>query len=93
MQEARSSGVPEGDPVARALAQSVKEVTGRAPRFEMCPGLLEIRFYAHRGAPAFAYGPGRLEVSHGPKEFVKLRDVYHCALIYALAAARILGTG
>ena len=47
------------------------DVTGAAPEFEPCPGLLEIRFYAERGVPAFAYGPGLLAVSHGPQEFVE----------------------
>jgi len=37
---------------AVALAQSVTAVTGQAPQFEMCPGLLEIRFYAAMGIPA-----------------------------------------
>ncbi|MBI3666952.1 MAG: ArgE/DapE family deacylase [Acidobacteria bacterium] len=92
LQEALSAGASEEDPVARELAQSVKAVTGRAPRFEICPGLLEIRYYAHRGIPAFAYGPGRLEVSHGPREFVRMKDVYACTVIYALVAARVLSS-
>lgn len=41
--------------------------------------------------PAFAYGPGRLEVAHGPNEFVALEDVCSCAAVYALTAARLLG--
>jgi len=42
--------------LGKALSQSVHAVTGEAPRFEMCPGLLEIRFYAAQGMTAFAYG-------------------------------------
>lgn len=90
LQEGRSTGTFAEHPVARALAHSVGEVTGKPPAFEMCPGLLEIRFYAERGMPAFAYGPGRLEVSHGPSEFVALQHVESCAAIYALTAARLL---
>ena len=75
---------------ARALAASINEVTGKPPVFEMCPGLLETRFYAERGVPAFAYGPGLLSVAHGPKEFVKLDAVLDCATIYALTASRLL---
>lgn len=91
LQEGRSAGVSQDDPVARALAASVEAVTGRAPSFEMCPGLLEIRFYAERGIPAFAYGPGLLSVSHGPHEFVQLDNIYACTAVYALTAARVLG--
>ena len=66
-------------PLARALADSIRDVTGEPPAFELCPGLLEIRFYAERGVPALAYGPGILAVSHGPQEFVKISRMVDCA--------------
>ena len=91
LQEGKSCGVPENGVVASALARSVGEVTGKAAQFEMCPGLLEIRFYAERGIPAFAYGPGLLTVSHGPNEFVPVDRIVSCAVIYALTAAEVLG--
>jgi len=90
LQEGDSAGVSEDDPVARALAESVEAITGTSASFEMCPGFLETRFYARQGIPAFAYGPGLLSVSHGPDEFVGLKDLYDCAAIYALSAARLL---
>jgi acetylornithine deacetylase/succinyl-diaminopimelate desuccinylase family protein len=89
-QEGRPSGSPAGTPLGRALSAHVREVTGRIPKFELCPGLLEIRFYAQRGMPAYAYGPGLLAVSHGPKEFVNIDRVVECAAIYARTAATIL---
>lgn len=91
LQEARASGSDETGPLGRALARSIERVTGRPPRFEMCPGLLEIRFYAERGLPAFAYGPGLLSVSHGPDESVRIDRIVECAQVYALAAAEVLG--
>jgi len=90
LQEATSSGVSEYDPVARALAQSVQAVTGKPARFRMCPGVLEIRFYIKKGIPALAYGPGLLSVSHGPNEFVKVRQIHRCAIVYALTALKLL---
>lgn len=90
LQEGRASGTDEGVPLGRALARSILEVTGRPARFELCPGLLEIRFYAERGIPAFAYGPGLLTVSHGPDEFVAIDRIVECAQIYALTAADLL---
>src|SRR5713101_6017896 len=90
LQEGRSSACREEEPLGEALAHGVRAVTGEAPRFEMCPGLLETRFYAAQGVPAYAYGPGLLSVAHGPNEYVDLRKVIECAAIYALTATQML---
>src|SRR5467141_4364263 len=90
LQEGQSSACREEEPLGEALARSVRAVTGEAPRFEMCPGLLEIRFYAAQGVPAYAYGPGLLSVAHGPDEYVDLRKMTNCAAIYALTAIEML---
>lgn len=89
-QEGRPSGASDATPLGRALGTHVRAVTGKAPRFEMCPGLLEIRFYAEQGMPAYAYGPGLLSISHGPKEFVHTDRIVDCAAIYARTAAEML---
>lgn len=90
LQEGSAAACREDDPLGRALARGIRAVTGDAPRFEMCPGLLEIRFYAAEGIPAYAYGPGLLSVAHGPREYVDLRKLIDCAAIYALTAMDIL---
>jgi acetylornithine deacetylase/succinyl-diaminopimelate desuccinylase family protein len=90
LQREAAAATPEGDPLGRILSHHVTNVTGKKATFEMCPGLLETRFYAARGVPAFAYGPGLLTVSHGPNEFVPVRNIAQCALIYALTAAETL---
>ncbi len=90
-QEGESAASGDEEKLARALSTSVAAVHGKAPRFEMCPGLLETRFYAARGIPAYAYGPGLLSVAHGPKEYVDMRRVVECAAIYALTALEFLG--
>ena len=69
-----------------ALARCVEPVEGAAPRFELCPGVLETRWYAQLGIPAFAYGAGRLDVSHGPDEFIDEAAMRRCAAVYALFA-------
>ena len=89
-QEGHPSGTPESTPLGRALGRHVRAVTGKTPTFELCPGLLEIRFYAERGMPAYAYGPGLLSVSHGPKEFVDTDRIVECAAVYARVAAEML---
>jgi succinyl-diaminopimelate desuccinylase len=90
LQEGYSSGVSEDHPVALALAETIEAVTGKRPAFEMCPGILETRWYARKGIPAFAYGPGPLEVSHGPDEAIDIERIYQHTLVYALAATRLL---
>jgi succinyl-diaminopimelate desuccinylase len=89
-QEGRSSSTPIDHELGTMLRGAIEEVAGEAPIVEPCPGLLETRFYAERGVPAYAYGPGILAVSHGPNEFVKLPKVAECAKIYALTALRML---
>jgi succinyl-diaminopimelate desuccinylase len=90
LQEGQSSACHEEGPLGEALARSVQTITGKVPRFEMCPGLLETRFYVAQGVPAYGYGPGLLSVAHGPKEYVDLRKVTDCAAIYALTAMETL---
>jgi acetylornithine deacetylase/succinyl-diaminopimelate desuccinylase family protein len=90
LQEGYSSGASEVHPVAGALAETIHAVVGERPVFTMCPGILETRWYARKGIPAFAYGPGLLEMSHGPHEAIEIERIYQCTLIYALTAARLL---
>jgi succinyl-diaminopimelate desuccinylase len=90
LQEGDSASCHEEGALGAALSHSVFAVTGEAARFEMCPGLLETRFYAAQGMPAFAYGPGLLSVAHGPTEYVDLRKIIDTAAIYALTAMEVL---
>ena len=90
LQEGSSASSSETERLGQALSRSVDAVTGEAPRFEMCPGLLETRFYAAQGIPAYAYGPGLLSVAHGPSENVDLRRIVDTAAIYALTAMEML---
>ncbi|MGA8025336.1 MAG: ArgE/DapE family deacylase [Candidatus Acidiferrales bacterium] len=90
LQEGSSAASGEDEAAAKALSCSAEAVTGNSPIFEICPGLLETRFYSAQGIPAYAYGPGLLTVAHGPNEYLDLRKVTECAAIYALAAAELL---
>jgi len=91
LQEEPAAATSADHPLGVMLSRHINAVTGKQPNFEMCPGLLETRFYAARGIPAFAYGPGLLTVSHGPNEFVPIRNISQCAMIYALTAAEMCG--
>jgi len=90
LQEGAAAATPAQDPLGVVLSRHTASVTGTEPAFEMCPGLLETRFYAAYGVPAFAYGPGLLTVCHGLNEFVPIRNITQCAVIYALTAAEML---
>jgi acetylornithine deacetylase/succinyl-diaminopimelate desuccinylase-like protein len=90
LQEEPAAATAPGEALGVTLSRHIATVTGAEPSFEMCPGLLETRFYAARGIPAYAYGPGLLTVSHGPTEFVPTRNIGRCAWIYALTAAEML---
>lgn len=86
-----SASTDETHPAAVTLSRCVAEIEGRPPRFELCPGVLETRWYAQLGIPAFAYGAGGLDVSHGPNEFIDEAAMRRCAAVYALYAGELLG--
>jgi acetylornithine deacetylase/succinyl-diaminopimelate desuccinylase-like protein len=90
LQEGDAAGSSEDHPLARGLAASIAEVEGAPPRFELCPGLLETRWYAREGIPAYAYGPGRLDLAHGPDEHVEVDALLRAALVYARTIERVL---
>jgi succinyl-diaminopimelate desuccinylase len=90
LQLAESGGSEIDTPLGRALAASIEQVEGDAPRFEMCPGVLETRWYATEGVPAYAYGPGRLDVSHGPGEYLEIESMLRCSATYAKVITDVL---
>jgi succinyl-diaminopimelate desuccinylase len=88
--QAQPSGVTDPtSPAAQALADVVREVHGAAPAFEQCPGVLDTRWYSQLGIPAFAFGGGRLDVSHGPDEFIDELAMRRCAEVYGRFPAAI----
>jgi acetylornithine deacetylase/succinyl-diaminopimelate desuccinylase-like protein len=83
--QAQPSGATDREhPAARSLERCVEAVEGDAPAFELCPGVLDTRWYSQLGIPAFAYGAGRLDVSHGPDEHIDEDAMRRCAAVYAL---------
>jgi acetylornithine deacetylase/succinyl-diaminopimelate desuccinylase-like protein len=93
LQAQPSGSTDQAHPTAQALAACVGAVEGAAPTFRMCPGVLDTRWYSQLGIPAFAYGGGRLEISHGPDEYIEEAAMRRCAAVYALFAGRVTGAG
>ena len=89
LQAQPSCGTDRNHPAARALARAVAAVEGAEPAFRLCPGVLDTRWYSQLGIPAFAYGGGRLEVAHGPDEYIDEAAMRRCAAVYALLAAEV----
>jgi acetylornithine deacetylase/succinyl-diaminopimelate desuccinylase-like protein len=87
LQQAPASVTAIDDPQAVRLSGCVEQVEGTAPSFQVCPGVLETRWYNQLGIPAFAYGGGRLDISHGPNEFIDEDAMRRCAVVYGLFAA------
>jgi acetylornithine deacetylase/succinyl-diaminopimelate desuccinylase-like protein len=88
--QAQPSGSTDQDhPAAGALARCIEAVEGEGATFQLCPGVLDTRWYSQLGIPAFAYGGGRLDVSHGPDEYIEEAAMRRCAAVYALFAAEI----
>jgi succinyl-diaminopimelate desuccinylase len=91
LQAQPSAATDPGHPAAHALARCIEAVEGAEARFRLCPGVLDTRWYAQLGIPAFAYGGGRLDVSHGPDEYIEESAMRRCAAVYALFAAELGG--
>jgi succinyl-diaminopimelate desuccinylase len=91
LQRQPSGSTEQDHPAARALARCVGAVEGAPPAFRMCPGVLDTRWYSQLGIPAFAYGGGRLDVSHGPGEYIDEAAMRRCAAVYALFAVARAG--
>jgi succinyl-diaminopimelate desuccinylase len=86
LQAQPSASTDRHHPAAQTLADCVAAVEGAAT-FELCPGVLDTRWYSQLGIPAFAYGGGRLDVSHGPDEYIDEAAMRRCAAVYALFAS------
>ena len=84
LQKQPSGGTEATHPAAAALADCAAAVEGAEPPLQLCPGVLDTRWYSQLGIPAFAYGGGRLDVSHGPGEYIDEGAMRRCAAVYAL---------
>jgi succinyl-diaminopimelate desuccinylase len=89
LQEQPSGSTDQDHPAAQTLARCVELVEGADATFRLCPGVLDTRWYSELGIPSFGYGGGRLEVAHGPHEYIDEAAMRRCAAVYGLFAAQI----
>ena len=74
--------VDEKSRLCQVLLKSAEMILSRRPRFALCSGHLDIRFFNTYGIPMIAYGPGGLGVAHAPNESVLVNHLVDLAKIY-----------
>lgn len=75
---------------ARAFAEAIREVTGRAPEPLNVVGASDARYFARDGIEILVTGPGDGAHSHMPDEHVALDEIVEAARIQRLAAEKLL---
>jgi len=82
---------PEDAPVVGALADAIKQVTGRDAALVASPGTYDHKHVARiAGVPhCVAYGPGQLDLAHQPDEYCSVDDIIAATKVLALAVMRL----
>ncbi|MBI2880374.1 MAG: M20 family metallopeptidase [Candidatus Tectomicrobia bacterium] len=76
------------EPVLEVLTGSIRDVTGRHPRWVGKAGFSDANvLMGEAGIPTVTFGPGNSS-GHGPDEFVELDEVVTAAKVIALTALR-----
>ena len=82
---------PREHPVARALDEAARAVTGQAPEVIGMALVGDANLYANEaGVPTVYYGPA-YRTAHSDDERVEVAQLLHCAQVYALAALEFCG--
>lgn len=83
--------VDEQSRLCQVLLENARAVLSRLPRFALCSGHLDIRFFNAYGIPMVAYGAGGLAVAHAPNEFVEINHLVDLTKIYLLTCLTLTG--
>jgi len=85
--------VDRKEPLVKAIAAAVKEVTARPPRFGGVPGSTDGTILrATLGIPIVTCGPGNRLIPHQVDEYVETDELIEAARIYTVAALNFLET-
>jgi len=85
--------VPEDSLLIQAFKKVITERTGNAPSLSISCAATEAAFFAKKGIPAVAYGPGAWQTAHAKDEHVLVKDLEMASLVYAQAAFLLLSGG
>ena len=84
--------VDKDEPLVRAMVKSVRQVTGKAPRFGGVPGSTDGTILRSTlGIPIVTCGPGNRLIPHQVDEYVETEEVVEAARIYVASAVNYLG--
>ena len=85
--------IRQEEPIVMSCAKAYREIFGYEPKIGVFPGGVDARFMINQGRfPAVsAFGPGLLQLAHGPDERVPVEDIIRATKIYAIAALDYLG--
>ncbi|RZU34348.1 ArgE/DapE family deacylase [Blastococcus saxobsidens] len=80
-----------GHPLLPAVRAAVTDAGGAPPAERALAAGTDLRLYAAAGIPTLHYGPGDLNLAHGPQESVPVAELVTAARAFALLALRTCG--
>jgi acetylornithine deacetylase len=86
-----SGQLPVGHPLLPAVRDAVTDAGGGLPPERAIPAGSDLRLYVGAGVPTLHYGPGDLQLAHGPLEKVPVAEVVTAARAFALLTLRSCG--
>jgi acetylornithine deacetylase len=86
-----SGQLPPGHALLPAMQEAVADAGAARPPERALAGGSDLRLYAAAGIPTLHYGPGDLNLAHGPLEKVAVDDVVTAARAFGLLALRTCG--
>ncbi|WP_104525508.1 ArgE/DapE family deacylase [Blastococcus atacamensis] len=86
-----SGQLSPGHPLLPAVRRAVVDAGGPPPEERALTAGTDLRQYAAAGIPTLHYGPGDLELAHGPLERVPIDQLVTAARAFALLALRTCG--
>jgi acetylornithine deacetylase len=86
-----SGQLPAGHALLPAVRHAVSDAGGGAPAERAIAAGSDLRLYIAAGIPTLHYGPGDLQLAHGPREQVPVAEVVTAARAFALLTLRTCG--
>jgi acetylornithine deacetylase/succinyl-diaminopimelate desuccinylase-like protein len=83
--------VDKDDPIIKIFDKVYQEVMGVAPAYTYSRGITDANIFGERSIPCLHVGPGRGNV-HQPNEYISIEELGSLSMMYALIAARFLGS-